>query len=170
MLKRIAALLLLAFSFSACQAPTNELPIEEVGRHAFEVLQNAPNLSEDELLGSFISIPQLTQIVSQNNPDLLERVQRLTPELRAKRLLKEIDRIREKDAESGILWEDARYMDLIYEVEEKDNEGLPSCIGDLYFKHDDTVFRTKIIALRAASGKYILTDVDGLAEGDDDRY
>ena len=51
------------------------------------------------------------------------------------------NKVKERAAKYGIIWNDIQYLDYVYEINEK--RGIKTCEGKLYFKYKDDSFKIR---------------------------
>ncbi|WP_046745416.1 hypothetical protein [Kordia zhangzhouensis] len=122
---------------------------EDVGKNAMPILKQLDHISDKEFIHSFITIEKLKEFVSKKldstNNEVTQQVQQMDIEKYRKKVVDELDELKEKGKEYGIIWNAIEYVDFSYN--DQTSGPIKGLTGKLLFKHKEIVYRSKLEAI-----------------------
>ncbi len=158
----INILLLIAFTLNSCSNRRVTEP-EQIGKKVFEILKTISTNSKQDYIDNFLSIEEIRELGKNEEVVKAESTRnKMTSMLKEKwidRITGDYNHVKKKGASSGIVWQEIKYLDFVYEI--KEEEGLKGTEGELYFKHNDDTYRIEISAIWNGN-EYQITEIEDL--------
>ncbi|WP_430413239.1 hypothetical protein [Kordia sp.] len=149
----------------SCQK-NKEIPTsDDIGTHAFYLLNNFENTSEKEYINSMYTYEELKSYVQKNadslENDFKENIAVLTKENFNSRIKKDYKNLKETATSFNIDWNDIEAINFQYWPRAK--YGIESLKGDLFFTHDTKNYKVTVTSLKVGNS-YFITKIEALKE------
>ncbi len=146
--KLFTLFLLFTIALSSCSNGRLTEP-EQIGKDVFEILKTISTSGKQDYIDNFLSIEEIREL-GKNEEVVKEESTRNEMTLMLKEkwidtITIDYNQIKEKGASSGIVWQDIKYLDFVYEI--KDKDGLKVAGGELYFKYNEETYKVEISAI-----------------------
>lgn len=134
---------------------------EQIGKIVFGILKEINTGSKADYVANFILVEEIKKLAKDTNHESLNNLSSMSQEFLINYLEMEYKEIKDKGEELSINWDNIEYLGFQYLI--RNNEGIKSCEGNLYFKCNDRSFWIKSGSLFNGK-KYRLLKVGELNE------
>ena len=155
--------ILLIFILGACTDNTTTKEPDQIGHVVFEMLKKLSTGSKQEFVQDFLSVEEMRKMAKDKelvkNEGIRNKITSTLKEEWNVNIEKLYNSLKEDGAAYGIEWNDIKYLDYIYKIEQ--NDGLNTCEGKLYFKYNDKSYNVKTGSIFDGN-EYKLVEIDQL--------